>query len=201
MVPATLSLGAQHLICRARNQNLSARCQYNVTGWIIKLCVWGMIFQWGSTLKVSIELPATSKHCRDMTERLLTATKNMNKTIRQIGQSLHVCFIVILGEYKYLCPGGPGFRPDKDTLLLEGKWKTLSTKLNSERKDLCNKKCFRSSQKHAYIILIPLKTHFYIVNRGRGIHYFSYFCSKHRLWYSLEPPCWDSSNEYPQSMF
>ena len=22
----------------------------------------------------------------------------------------------------------------------------------------------------------------------RGIHYFSYFCSKHRLWYSLEPP-------------
>ena len=29
----------------------------------------------------------------------------------------------------------------------------------------------------------PLKPHFYIVKLGvyRGIHYFSYFCSKHRL--------------------
>ena len=31
--------------------------------------------------------------------------------------------------------------------------------------------------------------------------YFSYFCSKHRLWYSLEPPRRGSSNESPQSMF
>ena len=30
---------------------------------------------------------------------------------------------------------------------------------------------------------------------------FSYFCSKHRLWYSLEPPPRGGSNEYPQSMF
>ena len=30
---------------------------------------------------------------------------------------------------------------------------------------------------------------------------FSYFCSKHRLWYSLEPPRRGGSNEYPQSMF
>ena len=30
----------------------------------------------------------------------------------------------------------------------------------------------------------PLKPHFYIEKTGvyRGIHYFSYFCSKHRLW-------------------
>ena len=31
----------------------------------------------------------------------------------------------------------------------------------------------------------PLKPHFYIYNKTgvyRGIHYFSYFCSKHRLW-------------------
>ena len=28
-----------------------------------------------------------------------------------------------------------------------------------------------------------------------------YFCSKHRLWYSLEPPRWGGSNEYSQSMF
>ena len=30
--------------------------------------------------------------------------------------------------------------------------------------------------------------------------YFSNFCSKHRLWYSLEPPRRGGSNEYPQSM-
>ena len=30
---------------------------------------------------------------------------------------------------------------------------------------------------------------------------FSYFCSKLRLWYSLEPPRWGGSNEYQQSMF
>ena len=31
--------------------------------------------------------------------------------------------------------------------------------------------------------------------------YFSYFCSKHRLWYSLEQPRRGGSNEYSQSMF
>ena len=41
--------------------------------------VWGVIFQWGSTLKVRIELPATFRHCRDMTERLLKATLSPNK--------------------------------------------------------------------------------------------------------------------------
>ena len=47
------------------------------------------------------------------------------------------------------------------------------------------------SRKHAYIILtLPLKPHFYIVKLGfTGVYIiFSYFCSKHRLWYSLEPP-------------
>ena len=36
MVLAALSLGAQHLESRARNQNWSVQCQYNVTGWNIK---------------------------------------------------------------------------------------------------------------------------------------------------------------------
>ena len=31
--------------------------------------------------------------------------------------------------------------------------------------------------------------------------FFPYFCSKHRLWYALEPPRRGGSNEYPQSMF
>ena len=41
--------------------------------------VWDMILQWGSTIKVSIELPATTRHRRNMTEKLLKATLNPNK--------------------------------------------------------------------------------------------------------------------------
>ena len=63
MVLIALSHGAQYLDGRA---NRSAQCQYNVTGWDIMSCVWGMIFQWGSTLKVSIELPATPRALRSL---------------------------------------------------------------------------------------------------------------------------------------
>ena len=35
----------------------------------------------------------------------------------------------------------------------------------------------------------------------KKLRYFSCFCTKHRLWYSLEPPRWGGSSEYPQSMF
>lgn len=31
--------------------------------------------------------------------------------------------LIISGEYKYLCPGGSGFRPNEDTLLLEGRFR------------------------------------------------------------------------------
>ena len=41
--------------------------------------VWGMIFQWGSTIKVSIELAVATRHHRDMTEKLLKAMLNPNK--------------------------------------------------------------------------------------------------------------------------
>ena len=40
--------------------------------------VWDMLLQWGSTIKVIIELPVTTKHRRDMTEKLLKATLNPN---------------------------------------------------------------------------------------------------------------------------
>ena len=45
--------------------------------------VWGVIFQWSSTLKVTIELPATSRHRRDITEWLLKATLSQNQTKKQ----------------------------------------------------------------------------------------------------------------------
>ena len=48
-----------------------------------------------------------------------------------------------------------------------------------------------------------LKPHFCKVKLGfTGVYIiFTYFCSKHKLWYSLEPPRRGGSNEYPQSMF
>ena len=57
----------------------STQYQDNVTGCGIMPSVWHMILQWGSTIKVSIELPVATRHRRDMTEKLLKATLNPNK--------------------------------------------------------------------------------------------------------------------------
>ena len=57
---------------------------------------------------------------------------------------------------------------------------------------------FNWSRKHTYIILTPLNPLLYSKSKTgvyRDIHYFSYFCSKHKLWVLVR------SNEYPQSMF
>ena len=56
----------------------------NATGWNIMACAKSMIFQCSSTLKVSIELPATFRHCHIISERLLKAILNLNKTNKQI---------------------------------------------------------------------------------------------------------------------
>ena len=61
----------------------STQCQDNVTGCCIMLSAWGMILQWASTIKVSIELPVANRHSRDMTEKLLKATLNPNKQQQQ----------------------------------------------------------------------------------------------------------------------
>ena len=60
-----------------------------------------------------------------------------------------------------------------------------------------------TSRKHAYIMLTPLKPHFYIVKLGFTGVYIIFLISAqtHRLWYSLEPPRRGRSNEYSQSMF
>ena len=47
-----------------------------MTGCGIISSVWGIILQWGSTIKVSIELPVATRHRRDMTEKLLKVTLN-----------------------------------------------------------------------------------------------------------------------------
>ena len=68
---------------RTRTQDLSQTVQahwplsYRAT-W--STCdIWGMILQWGSTMKVCTELPVTTRHHHDMTEKLLKATLNPNK--------------------------------------------------------------------------------------------------------------------------
>ena len=60
-----------------------------------------------------------------------------------------------------------------------------------------------SSRKHAFIILTPLNPTLYSkTGVYRGIHYFSYFCSKHRLWVLVRTASpRGGSKEYPQSMF
>ena len=84
----------------------------------------------------------------------------------------------------------------------------IETIMKGDNERLCTTKSLR---KHAYSntlkILPPKNDNF----SDKKFWYFSYFCSKHRLWYSLEPPhrggsneypqWWGGSNEYPQSVF
>ena len=60
-----------------------------------------------------------------------------------------------------------------------------------------------TSRKHAYIMLTPLKPHFYIVKLGFTGVYIIFLISAQNIecGYSLEPPRRGGSNEYPQSMF
>ena len=56
------------------------------------------------------------------------------------------------------------------------------------------------SRKHTYIILTPLKPHFYIVKLGYTL-LFLFLLENIDCGYSLEPPRRGGSNKYPQSMF
>ena len=60
-----------------------------------------------------------------------------------------------------------------------------------------------ASRKHAYIILTPLKPHFYIVKLGFTGVYIIFLISAQNIdcGYSLEPPRRGGSNEYPQSKY
>ena len=62
--------------------------------------------------------------------------------------------------------------------------------------------CF-SSRKHAYIILTPLKPHFYVLKLGFTGVYIIFLISVENIdrGYLLEPPRRGGSNEYQQSIF
>ena len=49
----------------------------------------------GSTLKMSIELPVTFRHHRDMTERLLKVTLNLNKIILKYNLQVRTFFFQV----------------------------------------------------------------------------------------------------------
>ena len=53
-------------------------------------CVRGDICQWGSTLKVGIELPVTSRHRRDMIEILLKVALSLYKIKRKQNKALEL---------------------------------------------------------------------------------------------------------------
>ena len=100
LVLAALSLGAQHSESRTGQPSVSIMW----LGGISCQSVWGMIVQWGSTLKVSIELPATSRHGRDMTERLLKATLSPNQT-NNFETLYHTCPKFLWSPFYYLLIG------------------------------------------------------------------------------------------------
>ena len=79
------TLAAPRLALRftGQSKDWSTQCQDNVTGCGIMSSTWGMILQCGSTMKVSIVLPVTTRHRRDMTEKLLTANKQQQRRIIQ----------------------------------------------------------------------------------------------------------------------
>ena len=73
--------------------------------WLIISSVFGMILQWGSTIKVSIELPVADRHCRDMTEKLLKVTLNRNKQQQQYWITALLTYKVQVHAIAELDPG------------------------------------------------------------------------------------------------
>ena len=102
-------------------------------------------------------------------------------------------------SYEALLSGGIKRRRNGEQTMTRHKYTVAILYIQTEKS--CNRLCLEkvstkrylvgcgsinsspSSRKHAYMF-DPLRPHFYKVKAGvnRGIHYFSYFCSKHRLW-------------------
>ena len=72
-----------------------------MTGCGIMSSVWDMILQSGSTIKVSIELLVATRHPRDMTEKLLKATLNLNThtyLMNWLADINQICMDITLGH-------------------------------------------------------------------------------------------------------
>ena len=80
-------------------------------------------------------------------------------------------------------------------------WSEFSLGAHVRRYVSC--RCGSTSRKHAYIILTPLKPHFYIAKLGFTRVYVIFLISAQNIdrGYSFEPSRRGGSNEYPQSMF
>ena len=64
-----------------------------------------MVLQWGSTIKVSTELPVATRHRRDMTEKLLKATLNPNTHTQMVKQGIYkngLCICILTAVWIFL---------------------------------------------------------------------------------------------------
>ena len=131
----------------------------------------------------------------------------MSKPIfsEKIRKPSSICRLLILAEKVvkvnlYLLIMRRRKKAAKPVLILSGK--QTYNKYESRSKCFIYLKAI-PSRKHTYIILTPLKPHFYIVKLGfTGVYIiFLIFAQNTECGYSLEPPRRGGSNEYPQSMF
>ena len=87
-----MTLKGWRVVKPQHNQSINGQLSVSIMwlGGISCQSVWGMIFQWVSTLKVSIELLAIFRHHRDMTERLLKAALSPNQTNKLLSKYFYV---------------------------------------------------------------------------------------------------------------
>ena len=130
---------------------------------------------------MSIEFPATSSHCHNMTERLLKAMLSPNQTnAQEFGLEIYS------GEVTRK-PPQQRFSLLHVTCLLVLIY-AATIRIFQTIKNLLSAQEFGlevysvTSRKHTYIILTPSNPTFIKTGVYRGIRYFSYFCSKHGLW-------------------
>ena len=92
-------LAASRLALRltGKSYDRSRQCQDNVIGCGIVSSVWGMILQCRNTIKVSIELPVTTRHRRDITEKLLkaTLTRTNNENTKDVPIIMELFIMIV----------------------------------------------------------------------------------------------------------
>ena len=117
--------------------------------------------------------------CFRMKEKRFLLEKPQESILPKISEQ-KVPFFAAVGSSSFL-NGGSGEKADN--------WRGSNAKAPSNTVDSTDKplnigRCCIPSRKHAYIILTPLKPPLLYSKTGvySGIHYFSYFCSKPRLW-------------------
>ena len=147
----------------------------------------GVIFQWGGTLKVSIQLSVTSRHRHDITKRLLKVTfiPNTQTIYNHNAKYIDVCK-VFDKKNKWKYPGNATIMKHNPPEAPKGEMK---------------KKKYDTLRKHTYSNILNILTtkKWKFSDKNSDISHTS--GQNIDCGYSLEPPRWGGSNEYPKSMF